>query len=331
MYIEKLPSGSYRIVQMVNGKKYSATVKEKPSQKEAIEILAQKFTELAPAYKGTFRKAAESYVAAKENVLSPKTIREYDKMVDRLPAWFVDLPLENITQERIQVCVNEMAIKLAPKTVKDRHGFISAVLGLYRPEMKISTSLPQMGRNEAAVPLTEDVNKLLSYIKEHEANYYVAVVLACYSLRRSEICALTVDDIEGNLVHVNKALVENKNNEWVIKSTKTTMSERDIYIPEDIADLIRQQGYVYKGFPGQISKCINRCQKKLGLPEYSLHKLRHYFASRLMELNVDQKTIQELGGWNGDQTVKRIYQHSLAMKSEKRKKQISSKLAKAIL
>ena len=53
-------------------------------------------------------------------------------------------------------------------------------------------------------------------------------------MRRSEICALTPEDIEGDVIHINKALVQDENREWIVKATKTTESTRDIVVPAEI-------------------------------------------------------------------------------------------------
>ena len=331
MNIEKLSSGKYRIRQMYKGKVYRVTVDHKPTRKEALELLSEEFD--TPQIKGSFREYAIKYIESKESILSPRTVKEYYRQLERLPSWFTELNLREITQETIQNVVNEMARTLSPKTVKDRYSFISSVMALFCPTRRVNVTLPQMAKENVYIPSSDDVRVLLAYIKENEPTYYIPVVLACYSLRRSEICALTIEDIDQDksIVHINKALVQDKDNKWVVKRTKTTMSERDIPIPQEITDAIIDQGYIYKGFPEQIAKCITRSQKKLGMEHFSLHKLRHYFASRLLELGVDQKTAQELGGWKGNETISKIYQHSLAIKDEERKKEISQKLADTIL
>lgn len=331
MNIERLTSGKYRIRQMYQGKTYRITIDHKPTKKEALELLSEQYEKPIP--KGSFRDYANKYIKSKESVLSPRSVKEYYRQIERLPEWFTDLNLFEITQETIQNVINEMARSLSPKTVKDRYSFIASVMGLFCPTRHLKVTLPQLNKGNVYIPSSEDVRVLLAYIKEHEQVYYIPVVLACYSLRRSEICALELSDIDfdKSIVHVNKALVQDKNNNWVIKQTKTTLSERDIPIPEEITKMIYDQGYIYRGFPNQIAKCVVRVQKQLGMEHFSLHKLRHYFASRLLEMGCDQKTIQELGGWKGNETVSKIYQHSLLNKDEERKKEISDKLGASFL
>ena len=61
------------------------------------------------------------------------------------------------------------------------------------------------------------------------------VWLACYRLRRSEICALKPEDIMENIVYINKVKVLNEKRKWVEKSTKTTSSTREVVIPAKIS------------------------------------------------------------------------------------------------
>ena len=64
--------------------------------------------------------------------------------------------------------------------------------------------------------------------------------------------------------------------------------------------MIKDQGYVYKGFPGSISNYLGRIEKELGIEHFSLHKLRHYFASKLSAMNIPEADILKLGGWETD-------------------------------
>lgn len=87
-------------------------------------------------------------------------------------------------------------------------------------------------------------------------------------MRRSEICALTLDDIDEDIVHINKAMVQDEKREWVIKTTKTTAGTRELIIPAEIADKIREQGYVYKGHPGKITEYLLNIQKNCQSPRF---------------------------------------------------------------
>ncbi len=138
MKIEKLPSGSYRVRKMYKGKMYSVTFEDKPTQKEALKAISDELDKIKYTSRPmTFSEAACGYVDMKRNVLSPRTIKEYAETGKRLPDWFKSLKISDISQIEINRLVNELSKDKSPKTVRNYHGFISAVLGVDRPEMKI--------------------------------------------------------------------------------------------------------------------------------------------------------------------------------------------------
>lgn len=150
--------------------------------------------------------------------------------------------------------------------------------------------------------------------------------MACYGLRRSEICALTTNDIEGDIVHITKAKVLNENKEWIIKNTKTTASTRDIIIPIEIAHKIQEKGYIYKGHPGHITEFLHNAQAKVNIPQFSLHKLRHYFASKMSAMNVPEEDIMRFGGWETDYVMKGVYRHAMEDKNRNAQREASRRL-----
>lgn len=325
MKIEKLPSGSYRIRKMYKGKKYTVIFDEKPTQKEAMQAMTAELDKIKSVqHPISFADAAEGYVNMKRNVLSPRTIKEYVETGNRMPTWFREIRISDITQIEINKLVNELSKDKSPKTVRNYHGFISAVLGTYRPDMKICTKLPQKIKNEPYTPSQEDVRRILEESKGTQ--FEVPIVLACYGMRRSEICALTTKDIDGDIVRINKALVLDENKNWVIKTTKTTESTRNIVIPRELAEKIHEQGFVYKGNPNSISDYLDHIEKNLGIPHFSLHKLRHYFASQMSALGVPEADILKMGGWETDHVMKSIYRHSMMDKEDQAKREAAKKL-----
>lgn len=329
MKIEKLPSGSYRIRKMYKGKTYTVTFEGKPTQKEAMLAMAKELEKVQNVKTNmTFYKAAESYVDMKKNVLSPKTIKEYSEKAKRIPEWFCELPVSDISQVEINKLVNQLSKGRSPKTVRDYHGFVTAVMGTFYPYLRISTTLPQKVKKEPYIPSGEDVRRIMNAVKD--TKFEVAITLACYGLRRSEICALTPEDVDGDILHINKALVQDTNNKWVIKSTKTTSSTRDIVIPVELAEKIKEQGYVYEGAPGNLTKHLERIEEKLGMEHFSIHKLRHYFASQMSALGVPEADILKMGGWETDHVMKSVYRHSMMDKEEQAKRTAAAKLQKTL-
>ena len=329
MKIEKRPSGSYRVRKMYKGQIYTVSFDHKPTQKEAMLAMADELQKVQKKHESmTFQAAAEEYIEAKRNVLSPSTICGYAGIMQRISK---DLLLENvhdITALEVQAEINRMAKDHSPKTVRNHHGFISAVLGTFNPNLKLNTTLPQKSKNEPYIPSDKDIKKIIAYAKGTE--YEIPIILACYGMRRSEICALTPQDINGDVVSITKAKVQNEKKEWVIKTTKTTASTREIIIPVEIAEKIRERGYVYRGTPGKITEFLLSAQKKLNMPAFSIHKLRHYFASKMSALNVPEADIMKMGGWETDHVMKTVYRHAMKDENQEKQRMISNELRSAL-
>lgn len=315
MKIEKLPSGSYRIRKMYKGKTYTIVTDYKPTQKDAIQLLADLLDkDIHQRQRASFKSSANKYIEIKTNVLSPSSINGYKCILRNLSDDFLSLDINEITPIHIQKEINDYSVDRSPKTVRNAHGFISAVLGMFRPDLTISTTLPQKKKNDSYIPSDDDVKRILARAKGTE--YEIPLLLATFGLRRSEICALTLDDLNGNTLTINKALVSNDHGEFVLKSTKTTEGTRKIYIPDYLADLIRSTGKIYDKSPNQIYENLCKYQKELGIPHFKLHSLRHYYASMSHSLGIPDSYIMDSGGWKSDATLKTVYRHAMESKKE---------------
>lgn len=317
MTIEKLPSGSYRISQSDHGHRYRLTVDHKPTHSEAVRLMAALIASTpANCPRGSFRAACDQYNASKSNVLSATTLREYERYARLLPESFSHLPLMQITAKDVQQVINDLTPGRNPKTVANYAHYISAVLmsnGIRLPSPK----LPQRIRSVQHIPSADEIRATLEALAGTEHD--LAIRLCCFGLRRSEVCALTPEDLDGNTLHISKAVVKDKNRHFVIKTTKTAASDRYVVIPADLADRIRAQGYIYKYNPDNLYKALRRAQDRACVPHFRLHALRHFFASYLHDLGYSDKQVQALGGWSTDSIMKSIYQHALDMDAAKKR------------
>lgn len=327
MTIEKLKSGSYRIRQMIQGRLILVTIDHKPTKSEATELIAAKLNESPKKSKNKpllFKEACRNYIEAKNNVLSPSTIRGYESILRNLPESILNAEMGQIDTLLVQQVVNEYSMNHSPKSVYNLKGFILAVLGVYMPGLNISVTTPQRRPNGQEIPTDEDVKRILVWVKDNAPNYYVALSLACMSLRRSEIIALTIDDLNGNALTVNKAKVQDDKGNWHIKTTKTTASDRIVYLPSELVEEINKQGYIYQGHAEMINRTLLSAEKALNIPHYTLHRLRHYFASKMSTMT-DEATVLKMGGWTpGSDVMKRVYRHSLT--GEEKQQELAEKL-----
>ena len=314
--VDQLPSGKYRVRKMINGKRQSLLFDAPPTQRDVLLATNELLNEVPGAnLKGTFLDYADKYIKAKENVLSASTIRGYRATLKGIPGHFTSLPLKDITQYTLTALVNDMVRSVSPKTVYNRHGLIVSVLHEFRPDFVIRTKLPRKVQKDIYTPGDEEVSILFAYLEDSPTlkKYWIPLYLASLGLRRSEIGALSITDLsDDNILTINKAKVLGSDNKWVIQNfTKTERSNRKIPLPKELADRIRQQGFIYQGDLNSIFCVMTAAQKKLGLPHFGVHRLRSYFASKAHALGLHDSIILKLGGWKSDHIMKGVYRKAL--------------------
>lgn len=314
--VDQLPSGKYRVRKMINGRRKSLLFDAPPTQKDVLLATNELLNEVPGSLlKGTFLDYADKYIKAKENILSASTIRGYRATLRGIPGHFTSLPLKDITQYTLTALVNDMVRSVSPKTVYNRHGLIVSVLHEFRPDFVIRTKLPRKVQKDIYTPGDEEVSILFAYLEDSPTlkKYWIPLYLASLGLRRSEIGALSIADLsENDILTINKAKVLGSDNKWVVQNfTKTERSNRKIPVPKELADRIRQQGFIYQGDLNSIFCVMTAAQRKLGLPHFGVHRLRSYFASKAHALGLHDSIILKLGGWKSDHIMKGIYRKAL--------------------
>lgn len=299
-----------------------------PAGRRDVELRAAEFAankaRISSTHSYTVSEALEQYIRVKGPVLSPSTKRVYE-IYQR--SHFHDIggiKLRDISNEDAQLWITSLiSKKLAPKTVRNIYGLLSAVLDMYAPHIRLKIKLPEKHRPDLYVPSDEDVKALLEHVAGTELE--IAILLAAFGpLRRGEICALTDQDIRGNVVRVNKALVLDSDNEWVIKTPKTYSSNREIEFPPSVIQKMSGiQGRIVKATPTQITNRFRRAVKFTHLDhKIRFHDLRHYAASIMHALNVPDQYIMQRGGWATDSVMKTIYRGTIDDQSRRMNEKI---------
>ena len=163
-------------------------------------------------------------------------------------------------------------------------------------------------KTDTYTPTLEDVQKVLEAVDG--TRWDVPFNLAVFGLRRSELCALTMDDLEGNYLTIHKALVWD-GSQWVTKDyPKTTESFRTIYLPDYLVEKIHRQGmpdvYIHR-----INAKLHKVQDSVGVPRFRLHDFRHFFASHAHALGLSDADIMATGGWKTDHVMKSVYRQAM--------------------
>lgn len=320
---KKLPSGSWRV------RVYDGTNADGKPVYRSFTAATKKEAELLAAQYAAKRRAGEQasadrslaeayarYIEIKRNTLSPTTVLEYERAAKRDFPELMPLRLSRITQEAVQSAVNVMAASHSPKSVRNAHGLLSAVLKLFAPSIRLNTRMPQPKKADIYVPIEDEIEALIRSITGTELEK--AVLLAAFgSLRRSECCALMPEDISGNVVHVRRAMVWTDAKMWDFKPPKSKAGYRDITMPGFVIERLKPragESRIVALVPTSVTNFFNAALKKAGLPHFRFHDLRHYQASILHAMGVPDKYIMERGGWKTDSTLKNIYQHTMSDK-----------------
>ena len=303
----------WRITQSVNGVRYRVSVDHKPTASEAVKLMAQQIENNSVSETMKFSRACEAYLESKNNVVSVTTIKGYRVIMRAISPSFMNTGINMITLPMFQTEINSYSANHSPKSVRNMSGFITSVLKYYGVSLG-TVKLPQREKKEVYIPSIDEIKTIFNYLKGNK--YELPIMLAGMGLRRSEICALTPGDLNGNKLTINKAKVQDLNNEWVIKSTKTTESTRTIVLPDYIVELIHKQGF-YDGHPELIYRELQKACVECGIKPFPLHKMRHFFASYMHDLGFSDKQIQSMGGWQTDAVMKTVYIHEMEMDKAK--------------
>lgn len=312
---KKLPSGNWRIraSKTVNGtliRKSFTDVDKKRAEIAAMNWLSEQEDNIG-IDNLTLSKCYDRYITAKENVLSPSTIRNYKKLHENHLQDIMDKKVNALTSEQIQRSINIYAANHSPKSVRNCFGLLSAVLKMFRPNLQLNITLPQKEKKEIKVPTDEDIKTYLKISKN--TNCYKPILLAAFGgLREGEICALEKDDIGETYVDVNKSMVCDSEGKWHIKPPKTYSSNRRAELPKFVIDEIKNcEDKVVVYNPHSLSMAFNKLLKRHNLPPCRFHDLRHYYVSSLHALNIPDKYIMQQGGWATNYTMQNVYNHTM--------------------
>lgn len=310
----KLPSGSYFIQLRINGQSISIT--EATADLCTAKAMAIK-TGLIKAKKSpeniTLSKAIDKYIARKDNILSPSTIRGYKTIQRTRFKAYMPQYINSFTQHKCQKMINEEARLCSAKTLKNAWGLISAVLNDELQE-RFEIALPPVVAHDKPFLTPEQIPIFLKAIENTDIE--IPCLLGLWSCRRSEIYGLKWSniDFEKKLIYIENSKVLNTDNEQVLKNTvKNKSSQRKIPITDRLFYLLqnaeRKSDFVVNTHINSLYKSINNICEKNGLPKIGVHGLRHSFASLGYSLQIPEKYLMEIGGWANDATMKKIYTH----------------------
>lgn len=313
---KRLPSGSWRCLAYVgkdvtkSGYKSFTAPTKKEAERLALEYeqgVQQAIPEL------TVKAAIDQYIASKQNILSPSTVAGYKKISRSGLTGLKNLPLKTLTNAQMQDYFNLAAKTKSAKTLKNEYALLCSSVRAVIPKFDFDVHLPTVYRAEMHIPDDAGVRRLLA---QANAPMKKAISLAAVvGLRRSEICALTTEDIDPatGRISITKAKVKDPDGKWVTKAPKTKTSKRTVVAPPELClqllEDVAPGGLVVPLVPNSITEDFERIRARADCPGIRFHDLRHYAVSVMIALNIPTKYIMNITGHATPNMVNNVYGH----------------------
>ena len=328
----KLPSGAWRVrvhdYTDASGKPHYKSFTA-PTKKEAEYLAADYYANKRNKDRActniTLREAFEGYINARSAVLSPTTIRAYDRIARNQFLFLQNVKLNTLTNEQIQQAVNAESKKLSPKTVSSAYGLLKSVIKAYAPDLYVNAKLPQKRKKEIYIPTHEEIKTILEETKQTELG--IAVLLAAgLGMRLGEIVALKWDNVDftKNSIKIAASMAKDKDNKIVSKSPKTLSGNRSIAMPDAVRVALEawhkksKSEYVINGLTSEaVYQRFIKHLKRNNIHHFRFHDLRHYNASVLLAMGIPDKYAQERLGHATNNMLKSVYQHIIEEKAKK--------------
>ena len=241
------------------------------------------------------------------------------------------IKLCELTTANVQEFVEALRNKgLSPVTIKNIYGLLRmAVTRAENKNMLIvnpcrDIKLPELICKEIK-PFTLEQQAIL------EATNDITVILPLFTgIRLGELAALRIEnvDLKKGVIRIESTLqrVDNLENKGLRKTKiittapKSKKSVRTIPLPTCVTALLKQHIKADRGYlltnsdnyvmPRTIQNRYKGLIQKCGLEHRKFHTLRHTFATRCLEKNIDIKTLSEVLGHANAAVTMNIYCHS---------------------
>lgn len=267
---------------------------------------------------------------------------------------FSDLVLSKMTADDYQRILNKYAETHEKSTTTDFHRQLAWALkraynvdGILKRDVTFDAKIPlgkKPGEKKPKFLEIEDMKKLIQELKHEntpEANFFL--ILLKTGLRFAEALGITLNDVDFDkkTVTINKTLDYKKHREGTrsFVPTKNKYSVRTIVVDDAVlymlwknakgADTDESIFYKIKGFQfnSTLNNKLKRACRKAGVPEITLHSLRHEHATYLVSQGISSMAVAERLGHADDSVTRAVYIHRLETERARDSKEIAQKIA----
>ncbi len=328
-------NNKYLLRYMYNKKRYNKTVTattpkkaEKMLDEWIYEIEHNQEQDKSTMYFNDFTKMwLNDYVY---NNLELRTQEYYENLLKQnIYDYFNGYKLDEIKRNHIIEFINSLQTKYTKTSLRQYRNCLVTIFN-YAIKLDILNSNPA---TLVDLPKGKIVEKKENVISEENLKNVIKLIdndnipldrklilkIALFGgLRRQEILALTIDDINAkeNYISINKAISKSRRCGIYVKETKTKNSNRIVYLPSNIIKQIlslevKKDNRLFEYDPDYISKWVYKWVKKHNLEHFSLHGLRHTTATTLIANGIDYKTVSAVLGHSNTSTTLNIYTHKV--------------------
>ena len=246
--------------------------------------------------------------------------------------YFADKPINSITPTDInqwQLCIKDAKTKkggqLQPHTLRLIVRLLSALFNFSvkyygLPDNPVHKAGCIAGKPEKRLSFwTEQQFKQFIASFEKEDPYYTIFSIFYYTgMRKGELQALEAQDIDlsNGIIRINKTF-SGMGGKKLITPPKTSKSNREIYIPRFLCDLIKDyqdrcydlQPEDHLFFKYNYKHIMEKHMDMTGVPKIRLHDLRHSHASLLIEMGFSALLVAERLGHESVTMTLNVYSH----------------------
>lgn len=299
----QLPSGSWTVQLRREGVNVTDPTEE-ACRTKALAIRAGFIEQESKLPRQTLGELLDKYIE-RRLVRSPSTLRGYYGIRRNAFPAYMDKDIRSINWPQ---AIDAESKRVAKKTL---HNEISLVAAAFK-EFKIPFDPVDIGAIPKTVTPWLDYDQILVFVDLIRGTpVELPALLALHSLRRSEIFALRMEDIDrkSETIRVSGSTVYTSSAEWIRREeNKSARSQRvvPIVIPRLFEILQDHNGDICALGDG-VRRQINRICAANDLPEVGLHGLRRSFASLAYHLGWSEEETMRHGGWSDWKTVHDFY------------------------
>lgn len=139
-----------------------------------------------------------------------------------------------------------------------------------------------------------------------------AVLFYC-GLRKSELCGLSLADVQGNELSLHHTARQIRGGFDISEKFKNASSKRIVPLPRflhyDLVAVLKSAPYPFSKEYNRIGRHLVKALEKANMSHIRVHDLRHSYASMLIAKGVDIFTVSKLMGHSSVTTTSKIYGH----------------------